>query len=313
MPATHDKSYFHFTKKERKGILFLTGIALTSVIVSISHQYILRGRPAPTHTYSAEMAKLEAQSPDTTSIRNRYIKEFRSYTSYSKSKYIDPKGELFHFDPNTISDKEWRRLGLRDKTIGMIKNYLAKGGQFREATDIKKIWGLNEKLADRIIPFARITIPESRIRSTFSKTERQTNYTTKKYQFLNINEGDTNALTKLPGIGPKLSQRIVKYRDRLGGFHSVDQVAETFGLPDSTFQKIRSWLQVEKGNVKTININTATLDELRAHPYIRYHLANAIVQYRQQHKSYSSVNEIRNIMLVDDTTYRKVAPYLAVE
>lgn len=312
MPRSHDKSYFHFTRKERNGILLLTGLAILSTCVSIIQPYLFKSKPSSTHPYSGDIARLEIQSLDSTSSRVRYKKEFTSSKPYSRAD-VNYHGDLFYFDPNTISESEWKRLGLRDKTIGIIKNYLAKGGRFREADDIKKIWGLPEKLAERIIPYARIINRETPFKKDFPRNEFKRDYPTKIYEYVNINEGDTAALTKLPGIGAKLSQRIIKYRDRLGGFYKVEQVAETFGLPDSTFKKIRPWLKVEKDNIRTININTATIDELKVHPYIRYHLANALVQYRNQHKVFTSVSEIRNIMLVDDTTFRKVAPYLAVE
>ncbi len=310
MQPAHDKNYFHFTRKERNGILFLTALALLSVAISILFPYFFYLPSQPATAYADDINRLEAKKPDTVNKFPLYKKDYRTYQS-SHSKFNKLEGELFYFDPNTISQNEWRRLGVREKTIGIINNYLSKGGRFREATDLKKIWGLKENLADRLIPFVRIA--ELQIKQfSYEATSRKA-YTTKTYQAVNINESDTSALTALPGIGPKLSQRIIKYRDRLGGFYSVDQVGETFGLPDSTFKKIRTWLQVDKNTIKTININTATLEELKLHPYIRYHLANALVQYRQQHKAYTSVNEIRNIMLVDDTTYEKVAPYLAIE
>lgn len=313
MRPAHDKSYFHFTKKERTGILSLTALAVVSVIISIGHSYFFKAKPSDGHVYTGDIAKLEAKAIDTASSRHRYTRAYKAFKSSPAKRYSYSMGELFFFDPNKISEKEWRRLGLRDKTISIIMNYLSKGGRFREPSDLKKIWGLQEELANRIIPYARIAGLESQPYRDYSENARPGSYVSKKYEAVDINEGDTTALAKLPGIGPKLSQRIIKYRDRLGGFYAVDQVAETFGLPDSTFKKIRTWLKVEKEKIKTININTATLEELKVHPYIRYHLANALVQYRQQHKAYSSVNEIRNIMLVDDTTFQKVAPYLVVE
>lgn len=310
MRPAHDKSYFHFTRKERNGILFLTSLALFAVLASILYPYILIHTPQPATYYADDIARLEAKAPDTASKYPRYTNEYKRYKS-SPNGYKHPGGELFYFDPNTLSESEWKRLGLRDKTISSIKNYLAKGGRFREATDIKKIWGLQEELAKRIIPFARITkLPEKQFvwETSFKKA-----YPSKTYHTIDINSGDSTVLTGLPGIGPKLSQRIIKYRDKLGGFYSVDQVSETFGLADSTFRKIRAWLQVDKENIKTININTATIEELKSHPYIRYHLANALIQYRQQHRGYTLVSEIRNIMLVDDTTYQKLAPYLTID
>jgi len=310
MRPADNKSYFHFTRKERTGIFFLISMALVVTSASIIYPHIFKPYVQTTEVYASDISRLEAKSPDSARKYPPYKKEFRSYNSASNN-FKNTEGELFYFDPNTISENEWRRLGLRDKTISIIQNYLSKGGRFREAVDIKKIWGLHEDLANRLMPYARIAnLPEKKFDS---KNSFEKSYPGKTYRTVNINEADTLALTQLPGIGPKLSQRIIKYRNKLGGFYEVDQIAETFGLPDSTFKKIRVWLQISESNIKKININAATLDELKAHPYIRYNLANALIQYRQQHKNYSSVSEIRNIMLVDDTTYQKLAPYLAVE
>jgi len=115
----------------------------------------------------------------------------------------------------------------------------------------------------------------------------------------------------LPGIGSKLAARIVNFRDKLGGFYSVDQVGETYGLADSTFQKIKGSLQLS-GSVKKFNINTATKDELKIHPYIKWNLANAIVEYRNQHGAFKSLDELKNIVLIDEVTFEKIVHYLSL-
>jgi competence ComEA-like helix-hairpin-helix protein len=96
----------------------------------------------------------------------------------------------------------------------------------------------------------------------------------------------------------------------LGGFHSVEQVGETFGLQDSVFQKIKPMLKLNNTVIKQININTATLDELKAHPYIRYQIGNAIVQYRLQHGNFTSLSDLKKIMILTDEIYNKALPYL---
>ena len=117
----------------------------------------------------------------------------------------------------------------------------------------------------------------------------------------------------MPGIGSKLSQRILVFRDKLGGFYTIDQIGETFGLRDSVFQLIKSRFTISNAPVHQLNINTATLDELKAHPYLRYAVANAIIQYRTQHGNYAAVEDIKKIMLVTDEVYGKAAPYLKVQ
>lgn len=128
---------------------------------------------------------------------------------------------------------------------------------------------------------------------------------------IDINKADTTVFIALPGIGSKLASRIVAYREQLHGFYAVDQVAETFGLADSTFQRIRPWLVVKEVTIEKININSANVEALKM-PYISYNVANAIYQYRIQHGPFTHLNELRKIMLVDEALFNKIAPYLTI-
>ncbi|MEQ1678667.1 MAG: helix-hairpin-helix domain-containing protein, partial [Chitinophagaceae bacterium] len=133
-----------------------------------------------------------------------------------------------------------------------------------------------------------------------------------RYSIADINSADTAALIALPGIGSKLAMRIINFRDKLGGFYSISQVGETFGLADSTFQKIKQYLKLESSSVKKININTTTLDELKAHPYIKWSVANPIIAYRKEHGNFLSIEDLKKVMAVTDDIYQRIAPYLEV-
>ena len=107
-----------------------------------------------------------------------------------------------------------------------------------------------------------------------------------------VNEADTTAFIALPGIGTKLATRIISFREKLGGFYSVDQVGETYGLSDSSFQKIRPYL-VNAGVVRLMDLNAVTAEELKDHPYFRWALARAIVAYRNQHGPFKDLSELK--------------------
>ncbi len=128
---------------------------------------------------------------------------------------------------------------------------------------------------------------------------------------LDINTADSLALEILPGIGPALAGRIVRFRERLGGFYSPTQVAEIYGLPDSTFKKIQPYLRVDNGSLKKLDINHTDEQSLAKHPYIRYKLARLIVRYRSVHGPFGDIKGIKNIPLVDDSIYRKLEPYIS--
>ena len=202
------------------------------------------------------------------------------------------------------------KLGLNKKTSRTIANYRSKGGKFYKPEDIQKIWGMPEGFYERVKDYIIIASDQNHYtqnnfeKTTYTKPE-------KKIVTVNINEADTSAFIALPGIGSKLAARIVNFRDKLGGFYSVEQIGETYGLPDSTFQKIKGSFRLD-GSIKKLNINTATKDELKVHPYIKWNLANAIVEYRNQHGAFKSLEELKNIAVIDEATFKKIAHYLSL-
>ena len=146
-----------------------------------------------------------------------------------------------------------------------------------------------------------------------TKTIHPTTRTPMVVSPVDINTADTSALIALPGIGNKLAARIVNFRNKLGGFYSVEQVGETFGLPDSTFQKIKPYLKIADAAVKKIDINIASADELKIHPYIKWQIANAIVAYRKEHGVFSKIEEIKKIMIITEDDYKKISPYVTLQ
>ena len=92
----------------------------------------------------------------------------------------------------------------------------------------------------------------------------------------------------------------------------MEQIGETFGLADSTFQKIKPQLSISNIALKKININTADIEEMKNHPYLRYAISNAIVRFRSQHGNFLAVEDIKKIMTITADVFNKVAPYLTV-
>jgi competence ComEA-like helix-hairpin-helix protein len=311
-----------FNRKERIAVLVVVGIILFSLFIP----GIIKRSPGSKFvqtdtTWMAAVKKLEIK--DSTSSNEDYRKEDnenayayqydRKKNNYSESNTI--KGELFYFDPNTIPSEEWKRLGLRDKTVQTIQNYLSKGGHFYKPEDMQRVYGLHKDEYERLLPYVKIEsknlIPNEQYASSKSKDEtQQAKIYPSKYTVIDINTADTSAFISLPGIGSKLASRIILFRDKLGGFYSIDQIGETYGLPDSTFQKIKQYLKLDNASIKKININTATVDELKAHPYIKFSLANPIVAYRNEHGAFSKIEDIKKVMAVTDEIYKKIAPYL---
>ena len=310
------KEYFSFTRKERGGIYTLLVIIFLCIMLPFFFPYFIHQKKYDHTEFDKAISELKIREDSTEKIKpamNYRIRNRNNYPGNSNS-YRSIQGELFYFDPNTISGSAWKQLGIREKTISTIQKYLSKGGHFYKAGDLRKIWGLHEEEVMRLIPFVRIN--EKRVSKLFNTkgyTASFKSYHKADQKPFDVNTADSATLDSLPGIGPRLAKRIIAFRDKLGGFTSVEQVKETYALPDSTFNKIKPKFFIGNHELKKMNINTSSVDQLKTHPYIRYAIANAIVQYRSQHGSYKSIADIKNIMIITDDIYDKIIPYLTVK
>ncbi len=204
-----------------------------------------------------------------------------------------PQSELFKFDPNTVSTTDWQRLGITAKQAAIIKNYTAKGGRFRKADDLQKIYGLTKVDYARLSPF--IIIPEEKAKPNV---------------IVELNAADSAKLTTIDGIGGAFAKRIIYYRERLGGFIAKEQIKEVFGIDDLKYDEIKGQVKVDADRIRKININTITFDKLRLMPYLNYKQVNAIIEYRNQHGDYASIRDLQNIAIIDADILRKIGPYL---
>lgn len=130
---------------------------------------------------------------------------------------------------------------------------------------------------------------------------------------VDLNKADSLELMQLPGIGSKLAARILKFRNGLGGFYSVDQVREVYGLPQELYGRLHPLLQCDSSAINRININNASLDELARHPYIRYAHARQIVQYRNQHGTFKTVDDLMRIAVIDAEWLKRLRPYIRTD
>jgi competence protein ComEA len=307
--------YLSFSKKERNGIIILLLLIVLFSIVPFFFPFFIKNKTYDPAAFAKEIAALKIKQADNSpDFEKKYERAGGSANGYSSpgSKMI--MGELFYFDPNTATAADWKRLGVRDKTIATLQKYVSKGGRFYKPEDIGKIWGLHPDEVKRLLPYVKLQ-SQAAANNSIPKIYKDETYERPLYKatLVDINDADSSALVALPGIGAKLSKRILNFRNALGGFYKVEQVGETFGLPDSTFQAIKGKLRIDDAPaVRQIDINTATIDELKTHPYLRYMIANAIVQYRSQHGNYSSVADLKKIMVITEDVYQKVFPYLTI-
>ena len=240
--------------------------------------------------------------------------------------------ERFAFDPNTADSTQLLRLGLKPWQVRSIYRYRAKGGVFSEPADFARVYGLTLKQYRELEPYIRIGRdyqPAARFvdsrRSAYGSSSGPSSGSsaghnghavardTVKYptklrpsQHLAVNTADTTALKRVPGIGSYYARRIVAYREKLGGFSSVQQLREIEGMPDEAIP----YLTVDPKAIRKLHINKLTLSQLRKHPYLNYYQARDIVDYRRLQGPITSLSQLA--LLKDFTKHdiERLAPYI---
>ncbi|MBP9213009.1 MAG: helix-hairpin-helix domain-containing protein [Chitinophagaceae bacterium] len=303
------KDYFTFTAKDRIAVFVILFLLVAFTV--LPKFYGVKQLPQKADsTIVHQIAELTTNSNKEN--KKEYSNADNGYNNSSKYNTNEPiKGTLFLFDPNTISEEGWLKLGLRAKTIQTIINYRSKGGKFKNAEDIRKIWGLRKDEADRLIPY--IKIADTRVASGGKPYNNNSTNTYNKPLVVDINLATPYDFKALPNIGTSLPYKIVNYREKLGGFISVQQIKETYGMVDSIYNAILPYLQIKTIELRKININTATDYDLSVHPYIDKSIAKAIVIYRTKYGGYSTVADIKKIVFITNEVFNKIAPYLSVE
>jgi competence ComEA-like helix-hairpin-helix protein len=134
----------------------------------------------------------------------------------------------------------------------------------------------------------------------------------KELILVELNSADTFELQKLRGIGSSFARRIIKYRERLGGFSDKSQVNEVWGMDTGRYNMIAPNLTVNRDSIHKIDLNIVSFKQLLFHPYFPYEISRSIILYRKEHKKFSSLDELRTIPGIYDSIFRKMVPYLKI-
>jgi competence protein ComEA len=276
------RNWFGYTRRERRAALILLFIIVLTLVIRYS------------------FPESNADFEDITALFSGLESSDRSSTSYSPV-VSDP----FFFDPNTATYDTLIRLGLTSRAAGTLINYRSKGGKFRRASDIQKIYGLDQQKAGTLIPWIRISqaaLPEIQ--------EKKGNL---QPALIELNSCDSALLVTLPGIGPVLSGRIIKFRRFLGGYATVNQLKEVYGLPLETFEHVKGLVFVDSSLISRTRINSAAFDALLRIPYIERYEVTAILKYRELEGKLSGVSDLTDNKLITEEKAILVKPYLSFE
>jgi len=300
------KDFFGFSQREMNGFVVMLGITILAVLATVVYD---RLSVKPTFVDPIESKVLDSL----VSILNENQADIPKAQNY---KPRESKVPVFRkFDPNLASKEDFVELGLKPYLAERIEKYRSKGGKFKIKTDLKKIYGFPESLYLQLEEY--VDLPENFAVGKKSPLEKQWKKNTEiqklKVEFTkqDLNKADSIALEKVYGVGLKLASRIIKYREKLGGFVNVTQLKEVWGLDSTTIQEIDRKFSIDDGfQPKKINANTDDFQLLRSHPYVGYQKAKLITSYRKQHGMFHSIEQMRQIQTMSAEDIEKMKSYL---
>lgn len=210
------------------------------------------------------------------------------------------------FDPNTYTVEQWMALGLSEKQAAVVLKFTKYG--IYSNNDLKKIFVIPDELFQ--------LIKDSTVYPTKNKPDYENNFPARTFAEkpkVNINTATIADLDSVRGIGQFFAKKIIERRDQLGGFYDESQLMEVWKMTQEKAAELAPRLLFDQSKLKPIHINTATAEELKAHPYISWNLANSIVKLRSQIGRYNRIEDVKKSVLMTDELYEKLKRYLTVD
>lgn len=204
----------------------------------------------------------------------------------------------FLFNPNEATEAELFSLGLNRFQCKNLISYRNRGGRFVRNEDLLKVYGVDSALYRDLEKWINLGPgpAEPEVKEMPASIE--------------INLADSAVLTTLPGVGAVFASRIIRFRESLGGFYSVAQMKEVWGMTDENFRKFSSRITVDSTLIRTLRINFSDVRTLSRHPYITNNQARMIVDIRSSEGPIREVDVLCEKKVFNDEAMRKVSHYL---
>jgi competence ComEA-like helix-hairpin-helix protein len=287
------KDFFYFSKGDRRTIVALGCIAVFAIGVVMM------------------VDAWKGKEKDTRAVENVVV----------NMEEKEERGEvvLQTFDPNTVDSLTLIHFGLKPWKVKNFLHYRAAGKVFRSAEDLGDTYGWTAEDVEMLASYVRVgkqyekKEKKREEREQWEKKEEKPEHTSNKFQSLtkvDVNTADTTLLRRIPGVGAKISDAIVRYRKRLGGFHSVEQLLDI----KIVSPELLEWFSVSSSPaLQKFNINKASFQALNSHPYISYEQTKALLQYIRLYGDVKDEEMLLATGIFTKEEVEKLKPYIAYE
>ena len=309
------KDFFYFSKGQRIGIVVLFVLILLTIVINYMMPYFFPVQQEDGSKFLTEVEKFKKSLVSRDSLRQvewqkkseerqrEFDEKYHSFPKSNTSKSED-KYSLFTFDPNLLDSAGFVQLGLKPFIAANILKYRKTGGRFKTKEDVGKVYGIKPEKFKELEPY--ITISE--IKPVISeKPVKRTDI------IVDLNSAETTLLMQVKGIGRGYAKGIVRFRQQSGGFVSVDQLSEIWGMKPENLELIRPYCKVNQDLVQKIKVNTASAERFKTHPYFNFYQAKALYELRRKKGKIKDINELKVLSEFTPETIQRLKPYLNFE
>lgn len=279
------------SKRNRRGIF---GLILLCLLIAVAPRILSAAYSVKKPIISFEEArKIHLE------LTLKKNKAKKKQFNFKSNRFKKPDNK---FDPREYAVNDWMKLGLSKKQSEVVIKFASRG--IANEDELARIFVIPNELFLLI----KDSVIYSQRESFNINTSKQTQ---KRIEIIDINSCSQQELENLPGIGKYFAGKIIEYRNKLGGYNSISQLLEIWNFDNEKLEKINPYLKKSDDIIK-IDINSATIEELKEHPYITYNVANSIVKMRAQGK-FNEVSDVKRSKLIDEELYNKIEPYLKIK
>ncbi len=303
------KDFFYFSKGQRIGIIVLLVLIVVVVMLNQFFPFSETSELPVDEEFRTEVREFKRGLVSIDSINKQKWDEKYNQLYPTDSPKYKPKDTyvLFKFDPNKIDSAAFVQLGIQPFIASNILKFRSKGGTFKTKESFAKVYGLKPEKYAELEPYIQIAeivaidtiTPVPKVKLTSIIVE--------------LNSADTTQLMQVMGIGRGYAKSIIRFRQQTGGFVSIQQLHELFGMTEANFEKISPYCKIDMSLVQKIKINSASVDRLNRHPYLSFYQAKAIYELRRKKAKLNNIQELKQLEELSTEDIAKIEAYLSFE
>lgn len=271
------KDYFKFSREQRTGILFLFGII---IILQLVYFFV-------------DFATIEKENPD----KQKWL-SLQLEVDDQKLQNQNYKPKIYPFNPNFISDYKGYKLGMSIQEIDRLLDFRKENKFVNSAKEFQDVTKVSDSLLTAIAPYFKFPdwVNQKKEYKEYKYASNSAFAKKEKIVLIDINQATKEDLIKINGIGEVISLRILTQKEKLGGFVSMEQLSDVWGLSPEVILNLNAHFKIAKlPNLNKVNVNNASLKELSQFFYFRYELAKQIVKYRSMNGDFKNIEDLIKI------------------